>query len=219
MKITKSRVHRILLSAGCIAVACIAGVSAALLVHNTQARTNDFQFQNAKIELTETDWDTLTDTDKIVYPQRSVKKNPIITNVGDVEVYAYIEVTVPRQEVRLVNTNEQINTASWQNLFSFVTNSGWEQIGSDEVSTDNTSIKRTYAYTLEPLKPGESTPSLFDTIQFANIVEGDVPMGTKLQVNVEGVAIQSQFLDEEGDTQKDKMEDAYKKYLQERERT
>lgn len=198
-----------------IALAAI-GISLAMLTQKTENRANNFTFGNVSIDLTEPEWDELKPEDKIVYPGRTISKDPIIKNTGENDLYAYIEVSVPKKTVRTVkieNGKEVINEAKLQELFSFRANEGWTLISKDDSSNDYATYR--YAYTAKILSPGESTNALFDSVTYINMLEGEIPMGTVLDMPINAYAIQSGYLNEQGESIEDKMRDAFNKYTAE----
>ncbi len=199
-----------------IALAAV-GISLAMLTQKTENRANNFTFGNVSIDLTEPKWDELVPEDKIVYPGRTIKKDPIITNTGENDLYAYIEVSVPKKTVRTVkieNGKEVIDEAKLQELFSFSANEGWTLINKDDVSSNDYTVYR-YAYTAKILSPDESTNALFDSVTYINMLEGEIPMDTVLDMPINAYAIQSGYLNERGESIEDKMTDAFNKYTAE----
>ncbi len=196
-------------------VMAVLGVSLAMLTHKTEQRANNFTFGNVKIKLEETEWDKLTSEDKTVYPGRTVKKDPKVTNTGNNDLYAYIEVNIPKADVRTVSEDNQISEAQPQKLFSFAVNPGWELIKEAD-STDY--CVQLYAYTAEILKPGSSTGTLFDEVVYLNILEGELEKGTVIEMPISAYAIQSDYLNEAGSDLKAKMIDAFEKYEAESEK-
>lgn len=190
-------------------VMAVLGVSLAMLTQKTEQRANNFTFGNVKIKLEETEWDQLTPEDKTVYPGRTVKKDPKITNTGNNDLYAYIEVNIPKANVRTVSEDNQIIEAQPQKLFSFAVNPGWELI--DEVDGTDYCVQL-YAYTAGVLKPGSSTGTLFDNVTYLNILEGELEKGTVIEMPISAYAIQSDYLNETGSDLKEKMIDAFNKY-------
>ena len=187
------------------------GVSFAYLTSSLESRANNFTFSNVSIDLVEEKWDSLTPQDKVVYPNRSVVKDPKVKNTGENDLYVYIEVKVPRGNIKTVNSDETVNDAKWTNLLTFDINSGWELIETS-VSDDGLYESRLYAYTDSALKPNEVTNTLFDKVTFVNMLEGEFEKGSEFEMPVAAYAIQSDYLDEQGSTVKDKMASALEKY-------
>ena len=185
----KSRLVIIAVMALVIVVSASVGVTMSILVTNTSGKSKVFTFGNAGINVVEENWNRLSDDDKIVYPGRTVPKDPKITNTGSTELYAYLKVKIPSANIRVVNNDETVADASKHNLFSFETNSDWTLLDTDD-SNDDYEV-RLYAYTKGALAPGSSTNTLFDEVTFVNMLEGEIDMGTKLEIITSGYAIQS----------------------------
>lgn len=214
--INKNKIFIIFASSLLVIAMIAAGISLAMLSQNTENRANNFTFGNVSIDLSEPEWDELAPEERIVYPGRTISKDPIITNTGENDLYAYIEVSVPKKTVRTVkeeNGKEVIVEAELLELFSFNANDGWTLINRDDSSEDYTTYL--YAYTAEVLSPNKSTNALFDEVTYVNMLEGEIPMGTVLEMPIKAYAIQSEYLNEQGDSIKDKMTDAFNKYKDE----
>ena len=214
--INKNKILIIFASSLLVIAMIAAGISLAMLSQNTENRANNFTFGNVSIDLSEPEWDELAPEERIVYPGRTISKDPIITNTGENDLYAYIEVSVPKKTVRTVkeeNGKEVIVEAELLELFSFNANDGWTLITRDDSSEDYTTYL--YAYTAEVLSPNKSTNALFDSVTYINMLEGEIPMGTVLEMPIKAYAIQSEYLNEQGDSIKDKMTDAFNKYKDE----
>lgn len=214
--INKNKIFIIFASSLLVIAMIAAGISLAMLSQNTENRANNFTFGNVSIDLSEPEWDELAPEERIVYPGRTISKDPIITNTGENDLYAYIEVSVPKKTVRTVkeeNGREVIVEAELLELFSFNANDGWTLITRDDSSEDYTTYL--YAYTAEVLSPNKSTNALFDEVTYVNMLEGEIPMGTVLEMPINAYAIQSEYLNEQGDSIEDKMTDAFNKYKDE----
>lgn len=196
-----------------IVISVCMGSVLAFLIQNTEKRANIFTFGNANIDLTEKEWDKLTKEERIVYPGKEVTKDPKVKNTGETNIYAYIEIKIPCASVRTVDTDEDgkeiIKDTTYNELFSYDVNSGWELIKEQE--DDNNNKVYVYAYTKKVLTPNEETNNLFDKVKFLNVVEGQLEKETELNISVNAYAIQSDYLNETGDTLKEKMTDAYSK--------
>lgn len=188
------------------------GVILAVLVKKTEERTNEFTFGNAQINLVEDHWN-IDENNRTVYPNKEIQKDPRVINTGKTSVYAYIEVKVPCENVKTVGSDEKLEDNKWHELFSYYVNSGWELIESN-TSDDEKTITKVYAYTKEILEPNETTVTLFDKVKYLNILEGQIEKGTEIDMPINAYAIQSDYLNETGDTVKD-MISAYSKYKEE----
>lgn len=180
------------------------GVTLAIMTKTTEKRANNFTFGNVSIDLTETEWDNLTSGDKIVYPNKELKKNPVIKNTGQNDLYAYIEVKVPVGKVKTVNQDETINNATNQELLTYDINNGWEQI---DIKTSNDYNTYLYVYN-KVLSPNKETQSLFDKVTYINMLEGELPEGTAIDMLVSAYAIQSDYI-----SNTDNLKEVFNKYI------
>lgn len=201
--INKKKIIVIVITFIIMVIMMISGITLAVMTKNTEKRANNFTFGNVSIELTETEWDKLTSEDKIVYPKKELQKNPVITNTGENDLYAYIEVKVPRDKVKTVNEDETINDAELQDLLQYEINDNWECIN-DNVSNDYHTIIYVYNYVLHPNK---STQSLFDKVTYINMLEGELSKDTNIEMLISAYAIQSDYLEENN------FEEAFNKYI------
>lgn len=178
------------LIAGALALTMACSGMFAYLTDTDQA-TNTFTVGKIEIELQEPNWVPPTN----ITPNQEIQKDPQIKNTGINDAYVFLEVTVPYAE-NLVVTNAQgeKQAAGTVELFSYTVKDGWEQVGS---MTDDAEAKtHTYVYayatdgTMTALKTQITTGTLFDTVKFANIVEGQGLEETTQNIEVVAKAIQ-----------------------------
>lgn len=196
--------------------AAAAGISLATLTADTEKRANVFTFGNVDIELEETKWDDLDSQDKVVYPGKTITKDPKVKNTGKNDLYAYIEVKVPKKEVRTVNTEngeDTIQDAALQELFSYDVRSDWTEIDRDESGAEYNVYL--YAYTKEVLGQESVTSPLFEEVKYIDILEGEIEMNTVIEMPITAYAIQAEYLNENGADTAKKMKDAFNKYKSE----
>lgn len=187
------------------------GGTFAYLATNVESRANNFTFSNVNIDLVEEKWDKLTAEDKVVYPNRSIDKDPKVKNTGDNNLYVYIEVKIPRENIKTVNQDESVNAENWQKLLTFEVNDGWELIESS-VTDDEKYAVEVYAYTADILTPNSETNTLFDEVKFVNMLEGELEKGYEFEMPINAYAIQSDYLEVVGNTTKEKMTNAFEEY-------
>ncbi len=198
-------------------VAATVGVTLATLMTDTEKRANVFTFGNVGIDLQEPKWDELTPQDKILYPGKTISKDPKVKNTGKNDLYAYIEVKIPKKTVKTVtadvNGNDTIQDADLHELFSYNISGDWTEINRDNSGADYNVYL--YAYTKEILTPGSSTSPLFEEVNYINILEGELEMNTVIEMPVTAYAIQSEYLNENEDDMTAKMKAAFNKYKSE----
>lgn len=179
------------------AVAClgIAGVSA----YFTDAGkiTNTFTVGSIKVKPEEPHWDPENPPEDIT-PNQEFAKDPQVENVGKNDAYIFLQVKVPKANVVVAGQDGKKAEAAVTELFSYEINSGWAQIAED--TSDEEFNLYTYVYGTganakpTPLAKDATTPTLFDHIKFANVVEDEGLEGKQLDVEVTTYAIQTNYL-------------------------
>lgn len=217
MQNTKKKRFIIIAATVCLMIAAAAaGISLATLTADTEKRANVFTFGNVDIDLEEPDWEELDPEDKIVYPGKTVTKDPSVKNTGKNDLYAYIEVKIPKREVRTVKTEngeDTIQEAALQELFSYEVSPDWTEIDSDKSGAEYNVYL--YAYTKGVLEHDSVTSPLFNEVKYIDILEGEIEMDTVIEMPITAYAIQSEYLKESGEDLKEKMTDAFNKYKSE----
>lgn len=151
------------------------------------AADNKFTVGKVEVELEEPSWEEEEHQD--LQAGESVEKDPHITNTGVNDAYVYLEVQVPMETIITAaedGTRENGGVAVNQELFTFTANKNWTQISKTE---SNGYMVYVYSYD-KILASGESTNTLFDTMTFANVIEGQIDSREYI-VPVEAFAIQT----------------------------
>ena len=95
-----------------------------------------------------------------------------------------------------------------QELFSFEAKDSWTQL-----SVQNAESRRTYTYAYKKiLKPQETSETLFDTVKFLNLIEGQLD-GQTLEIPVRAYAIQTSYTGGSSDNLPEQIKAAYEKYV------
>lgn len=199
----KKMVKGIALAAMLAALA--AGGTAAYLT-DFETATNSFTVGKVDIELDEPNWKP-DDNTKIV-PTQVIKKDPFIKNRGINEAFVYLEVSVPVRNVITAAQDGTRNALAKTELFSYTKNKEWTQLERKAIGQN---MVYTYAYN-HILKPGEKTTTLFNTVTFANIIEGQLDT-QQLDMPVRAYAIQSTNTGEDKTTIPEQAAAAYQKYV------
>lgn len=186
-------------------VALVAGGTAAYLT-DFETATNSFTVGKVDIELDEPNWKP-DDNTKIV-PTQVIKKDPFIKNRGINEAFVYLEVSVPVRNVITAAQDGTRNALAKTELFSYTKNKEWTQLERKAIGQN---MVYTYAYN-HILKPGEKTTTLFNTVTFANIIEGQLDT-QQLDMPVRAYAIQSTNTGEDKTTIPEQAAAAYQKYV------
>ena len=185
--------------------ALAAGGTAAYLT-DFETATNSFTVGKVDIELDEPNWKP-DDNTKIV-PTQVIKKDPFIKNRGINEAFVYLEVSVPVRNVITAAQDGTRNALAKTELFSYTKNKEWTQLERKAIGQN---MVYTYAYN-HILKPGEKTTTLFNTVTFANIIEGQLDT-QQLDMPVRAYAIQSMNTGDDSTTVLEQAKAAYQKYV------
>ena len=172
------------------AVLATGGISAYFTDADTV--TNTFTVGKVSIDLQEEHWNPANATN--VTPKQVIAKDPKIKNDGVNTEYVFMQVTVPFANLVTAENDGTKNSAGDVELFTYQVNAGWTQVSSSVNEADRT-CTHTYVYgTMQactPLEAGRSTPTLFDSVTVANIVEDQGVEGTSPQIVVNGYGIQT----------------------------
>lgn len=161
--------------------------------------TNTFTVGKISLDLQESKWNPPT---KIV-PQQEFEKNPQIKNDGLNDEFVFMKVTVPYANAVTANEDGTKNAALDTELFTYDLNKGWTELMSEKYKdTVNKTITHLYAYTgdystrMEALEVESVTPTLFDHVRFANIVEDQEIEATTLNMVINAYGIQTTNLND-----------------------
>lgn len=201
----KKNMKPILIAGAAVACLGIAGVSA----YFTDAAkiTNTFAVGKVDVTPNEPDWEPPEN----IVPNQEFNKNPEVTNSGKNSAYVFIQVKIPKAKVAYADAdgtkhNDDKSTATAVALFDCAYNgtagfntTDWAELTSEKDETE-TYVTRTFVYgtssAAKALTPGAKTESLFTTIKFKNVLEGQ-SIEDKLNVDVTTFAIQTDYLGDE----------------------
>lgn len=164
------------------------------VAYNTDSGSlqNNVYVARADISVVEEEYDKLPDDNgngikdcaEELVQGKEITKDPVIMNNSNLGMYCFASVEVP---VRTVMTVAEAPSKSKTELFAYHLNEGWVKL---EESETPTSKKVLYGYK-EQVAPKAKTKTLFDKVKYANVVEGEIPQGEVLTVDVKGYAIQA----------------------------
>lgn len=200
---------------GTVAVLMAAGSTMAYLTDKDEV-TNQFTVGRVKIEGKEPGYipDPGGKTEHIV-PSQEIQKDPQIRNTGNNDAYVYMDVSVPIAKVITVDEQgRRVNGGAPKETELFVMNEvsdRWTLMYRKQLGD---SMIYTYSYN-EILIPGKTTEPLFESITFANVVEGQLEE-KQLDVPVNFYAIQSMNTGE-GNSIAEQARDAWNKYVNQNE--
>ena len=200
----KKNTVKIMTLAGILCLASVGGVSAYLTDY--EKVSNEFTVGKVDIELKELEWKP--EENKKIEPSKVIHKDPQITNTGTNDAFVYMEVSIPMANVEAAAENGERLGKKVQELFSFEAKDSWMQL-----SVQNTESRRTYTYAYKKiLKPQETSETLFDTVKFLNLIEGQLD-GQTLEIPVRAYAIQTSYTGGSSDNLPEQIKAAYEKYV------
>ena len=200
----KKNTVKIMALAGILCLASVGGVSAYLTDY--EKVSNEFTVGKVDIELKEPEWKP--EENKKIEPSKVIHKDPQITNTGTNDAFVYMEVSIPMANVEAAAENGERLGKKVQELFSFEAKDSWMQM-----SVQNTESRRTYTYAYKKiLKPQETSESLFDTVKFLNLIEGQLD-GQTFEIPVRAYAIQTSYTGGSSDNLSEQIKAAYEKYV------
>ena len=191
-----------------LALCLTIGGSVAYLT-DAERTTNHFTVGKVDIQLTEPSW--VESENQKLEAGVTIKKDPTLTNTGINDAYVYLEVQIPMADVITAaqdGTRQQNGAAVHQQLFTFQADSDWTLISQKEL---NGNMVYTYSYNYI-LTPNQSTSALFETVTFANVVEGQIDQN-QYDISVSGFAIQTANTGDGSGNIPSEAKTAYEKYV------
>jgi alternate signal-mediated exported protein len=190
---------------------------------DVEQKENKFKTSKVDIEVTEPSWPNVDPDDPVeIVPGMAVAKDPIVTNLGEGNVYAFVEVTIPKATVSVGNaaaalqelfTTQYISDATTTpKTYSDGINPAWVLVSSRDnaaTATEPASITYVYAYgtkanasapiVLTAIAENASTAPVFDQVTFKDVNEDDASAANSIQgkdyeVIVTGYGIQTDGL-------------------------
>lgn len=200
----KNNMKKILLLTGVLCLASVGGVSAYLTDY--EKTSNQFTIGKVDVELKEDNWHP--DDHKKIEPGKVISKDPKIKNTGINDAYVYVEVSIPIANVTAAAENGGRLEKREQELFSFQSKNSWTKLNAQKVGNAQVYV---FAYN-KILKPQETTESVFDTVKFLNIIEGQLD-GQQLEIPVRAYAIQASYTGGDAASVVEQARNAYQKYV------
>lgn len=190
-KIGKKFVKRTVLAVGITGIMMTGGVLAYFT--DTSSVVNTFTVGKISLELTEPGWNP--ENAKNLTPGKCMEKDPQITNDGKNPAFIFAEVSVPYRKIITVNADGSKNSSEKQELFTYTLNEGWTELGEVNKDEKKEVSTRLYVYGSEAqckaLEVDKKTPPIFQTITFANVIEGQELEETAQNVTVSAYGIQT----------------------------
>lgn len=180
----------------CMATGCLLAIpviGSYSYLTDSSSITNEVTTANLSIDLIEEKYDALADTnsdgvkDEATYLVQgaNVKADPKIKNESTLGIYAFMVVDIPTENVAVVSSYP---TKKSTELFNYtVSDSNWVLMKTSSISGYT---RRVYAYkNVVPVKG--STTNLFNSVTYANVVEGEIDTSTIKSIPIKGYGIQS----------------------------
>ena len=186
----KMNVKAAVLAFAMIAVMMIGGISAYFTDGDTA--TNTFTVGKISLDLQEPNWDE--DKAKDITPNQTIKKDPQILNDGINDEFVFLEVIVPYENVVVANEDGTRKPAADTELYYYTVNNGWAEIATIKDAATKT-VTHLYVYgtadKCTALKKDVTTPTLFDTVTFVNLVEDQGLEEATLDIVINAYGIQT----------------------------
>ena len=186
----KMNVKAAVLAFAMIAVMMIGGISAYFTDGDTA--TNTFTVGKISLDLQEPNWDE--DKAKDITPNQTIKKDPQILNDGINDEFVFLEVIVPYENVIVANEDGTRKPAADTELYYYTVNNGWAEIATIKDAATKT-VTHLYVYgtadKCTALKKDVTTPTLFDTVTFVNLVEDQGLEEATLDIVINAYGIQT----------------------------
>lgn len=202
-KVNKKTI-KVWMIAGALCLASVGGVSAYLTDY--EKVSNQFTVGKVDIDVTEDNWKP--DENKKIEPGKVINKDPKIKNTGVNDAFVYLEVSIPMADVIAAADNGNRLEQRTQELFSFESKQSWTRLNSKTIGNNQVYV---FAYN-KILKPEETTETLFDTVKFLNIIEGQLD-GQQLEIPVRAYAIQTSYTGGDAESVIEQAKNAYEKYV------
>lgn len=194
----------LLLVAGLLGITAAGGTMAYFTDY--EETVNQFTVGKIQIELTEPHWKPEENT--TIVPGQKISKDPQITNKGINDAFVYMEVSVPIRNVLTAQPDGTKKDRAETELFTYTVNNQWTKLSEKSQKDYNV---YTYVYN-HILNPEKTTPALFETVTFANLVEGQLEE-QEISIPVRAFAIQSDNTGDDKTTVLEQATAAYQKYV------
>ena len=207
------KVGNVILACATVGALAVAGVgSFSAYLTDNEATINTFTVGKVQIDLEETSYPGNNSAGVThIVPNQVIAKDPKVENTGANDAICFVTVSVPTKTVTTAADDETRIDAAMTELFMTqsgtgdfgygAANSDWTLIdttyettggtGTSTTMTDDTvRVVRTYGY-VKKLAVGDKTPTVFDNVKFANIIEGQLELNDAQNINVKASAIQA----------------------------
>lgn len=202
MQKLKSKRNIIIIAVVCVLlVALVIGITVSYLSDNKDAE-NIFSVGDVRLSLVEQNYPQKA-SDRVMYSNSIIPKDPMIINTGDNPEYVYMLVTLPIEKVTLLNENGQklSDTPKDNEIFNLISNAE-NPLTKNNISYDNNWIflgksidTNTYIFAYNKvLEKSEKTSTLFDKVQLKSFIEGETGENSVKNIGIKACGIQSDNL-------------------------
>ena len=189
------RIRLFILAAAIVGVVAAGGVSAYFTDADTSVNT--FTVGKISLDLQEPGWNP-AEAENLT-PGKEITKDPQIKNDGDNPAFIFAEIAVPYQNLVTVNADGSKNAAKEIELFSYKLNDGWTELGTGKRNQTDKMITHLYVYgnsnKCKELAVGDTTPPVFGSVTFANVIEDQGLEGQIQSITVNAYGIQTTDID------------------------
>ena len=189
------RIRLFILAAAIVGLVAAGGVSAYFTDADTAVNT--FTVGKISLDLQEPGWNP-AEAENLT-PGKEITKDPQIKNDGDNPAFIFAEIAVPYQNLVTVNADGSKNAAQEIEFFSYKLNDGWTELGTGKRNQTDKMITHLYVYgnsnKCKELAVGDTTPPVFGSVTFANVIEDQGLEGQIQSITVNAYGIQTTDID------------------------
>ena len=209
MKKKSRALKKIVFSVSVMAILALSLIAAYLT--DEKKAFNLFTVGKADVEIDEGDFEQK----QVIYPNISVEKKPVVKNTGTIDEYVFVEVSIPRKEIKeLTDVTQNNGTKTTQNIFKVEAEAadgetlgvaetgftyhqktegtqGWVFLEKKELTECS---KYVFGYSSK-LAAGDVTAAVFDKVTLKNMIEEELKGNTEVNIGMNALCIQTNKLD------------------------
>lgn len=176
---------------------------------DTDSQTNKFVVGKITVDLHEPEWEKYPDADKDgvpdpaedMTPNKTIKKDPTVTNTGINDQFIFVTIQVPCRSIIAANADGTRKPEALTDLYSYTVNQNWTKLGTYDVRDGYGVVAHKYLYAFAKenactaLEANKSTNPVFSEVTFVNAIEGQGLEEESFEMPIEVYAIQTSDLD------------------------
>lgn len=192
----------IMITVACVLLfAIVVGITLSYFSDEDDAE-NIFSVGDVKLGLVEQNYPQKS-SDRVMYSKSIIPKDPMIINTGSNPEYVYMLVSLPLEEVSLLDENgKKLSDAPKKTEIFNLISSSQSTLTEGNISYDSSWIflgkteeTNTYIFAYnKALAKSEKTSTLFDKIQLKSFIEGELDENTVENIKIKACGIQSDNL-------------------------